>query len=296
MTNKILNFGSLNIDYVYHIDNFVKPGQTISSKSFDKHSGGKGNNQSIAIAKAGGSVYQAGIIGADGQFLLNNLNKNHVNTNYVEVNPSVASGHAIIQVDKNGENCIILHGGANQTIDTDYISQILNNFESNDILLIQNEISNLDRLIEQASLKNMQIYFNPSPMDSKILEYDLSKIHCFIINQPEAYDITSEQEPDKILSKMLSLYPNSQVILTLGSDGVIYQDKENKYTQDAFKSEVVDTTAAGDTFLGYYLASVQKGLDTAKALELAAKAASITITRHGATESIPDHTELNLGP
>lgn len=292
MINKILNFGSLNIDYVYHVEDFVKPGETILSKSFNKHSGGKGNNQSIAIAKAGGNVYQAGVIGTDGQFLLNNLNIHKVNTNFVKIDPNISTGHAIIQVNNTGENCIILYGGANQTVTADYITQVLESFDHQDVLLIQNEISNLDILIQKASEKNMPIYFNPSPMENKLLDYDLSQIHCFIVNEHEGAAITKQTEPDKILDKMLKLFPHSKIILTLGDKGVIYQDKENKYIQKAFSSDVVDTTAAGDAFLGYYLAGITKKLDAKQCLETAAKAAAITVSRHGATESIPYNNEL----
>jgi len=182
MAVKILNFGSLNVDHVYHVDKFVAPGETKLSKSLNKFAGGKGNNQSIALAKAGAQVFHAGAIGTDGQFLLDNLQKENVNTDYIYINPNTSTGHAIIQVNDQGENCILLHGGANQEISIDYIIKVFENFSKNDILLIQNEVSNLDKIIEIAGNKQMVIYFNPAPICNKLLQYPLHFIDTFIVN------------------------------------------------------------------------------------------------------------------
>ena len=294
MTVKILNFGSLNIDHVYHVDKFVTPGETKLTKNLTKFAGGKGNNQSIALAKAGAQVYHAGAIGADGQFLLDNLTKENINIDHIAINPDVATGHAIIQVNAEGENCILLHGGANQEISVDYISQVLNHFSKNDILLLQNEVSNLDKIIEIAGEKQMVIYFNPAPICDKLLSYPLQYIDTFIVNVPEAKAITNGHSTDEMLDKMAQLFPNSKVILTLGEQGVIYQDKTTRISQAAYKVNAIDTTAAGDTFLGYFLASLQSNTDVKTALQIACKAASITVTRAGATSSIPYLHELNL--
>jgi ribokinase len=133
----------------------------------------------------------------------------------------------------------------------------------------------------------MQIFFNPSPMEEKLLTYPLDKIKCFILNQHEGKNLTGEHKPQDILNKMLNLYPDSSIILTMGADGVIYQDKNNIYHQPAYKTKVVDTTAAGDTLLGYYIASIQKNMTIPAALDLAAKASAITVSKAGAAESIP---------
>lgn len=294
MTVKILNFGSLNIDHVYHVDEFVTPGETKLTKNLTKFAGGKGNNQSIALAKAGAKVYHAGAIGADGQFLLDNLIKENINIDYIDINPNTATGHAIIQVNDQGENCILLHGGANQEISVSYIHQVLDNFTKNDILLLQNEISNLDKIIEIAGKKQMVIYFNPAPICNKLLSYPLHYIDTFIVNVPEAKAITNANSTDQMLDKMAQLFPKSKVILTLGEQGVIYQDQKTRISQPAYKVNAIDTTAAGDTFLGYFLASLQKNIEVKTALQIACKAASITVTRAGATTSIPYLHELNI--
>ncbi|MBP9721535.1 MAG: ribokinase [Gammaproteobacteria bacterium] len=291
---KILNFGSLNIDHVYHIDTFITPGETKLSQSLNKFAGGKGNNQSIALAKAGAMVYHAGAVGKDGQFLLDNLKKENVNTDYIYIDPQNATGHAIIQVNNQGENCILLHGGANQAITVNYINHVLSNFTKGDILLIQNEISNLDKIIELAGAKEMVIYFNPAPMCTKLLNYPLEYIDTFIVNQPEGMALTNGSTSEEILDRMTKLFPTSKVILTLGDRGVIYQDQNQRIPQSAYPVEAVDTTAAGDTFLGYFLASLQKNIAINKALDIACRAASITVTRQGATSSIPYLSELNI--
>lgn len=293
MTTKILNFGSLNIDHVYHVDSFVTPGETKLTQSLHIFGGGKGNNQSIALARAGAKVYHAGSIGNDGLFLINNLKKEGVNVDYIDIDPNLATGHAIIQVNANGENCILLHGGANQAITKNFIEQVLDNFGKDDILLIQNEISNLDILIELAGKKGMIIYFNPAPMNKKVLNYPLEYIDTFIVNQTEAKLLTNSENTDHILESMSSLFPNSKIILTLGANGVVYQHKDTRIRQPGYKTQPVDTTAAGDTFLGYFIANLQKNIDIKTALDMACYAASITVTREGATSSIPFLRELD---
>lgn len=294
MSGNILNFGSLNIDYVYHVDNFVSPGETKLAATLHKFGGGKGNNQSIALARAGAKVYHAGNIGQDGVFLIEDLKKEGVNTNFINISSTLPSGHAIIQVNNQGENCILLCGGANQEISNLYIEQVLENFNIGDILLIQNEISNLNTLLKIAGAKKMLIYFNPAPMEQKILDYDLNLVDTFIVNQTEAATLTKLNNIDEILAKMSELFPRSKIILTLGQDGAIYQDNQQQIRQPGFLAKAIDTTAAGDTFIGYFMAArLQNKLDIKSSLELACRAAAITVTRKGATASIPYRHEID---
>jgi ribokinase len=295
MAGKILNFGSLNIDYVYHVDNFVIPGETKLATSLSKFGGGKGNNQSIALARAGAKVYHAGNIGQDGVFLIEELKKEGVNTNFINISSTLPTGHAIIQVNTQGENCILLCGGANQEISKTYIKEVLDNFDAGDILLIQNEISNLDTLIELAGAKQMLIYFNPAPMETKVLNYNLDLIDTFIVNQTEAATLTQSNDLDDMLIKMAQLFPKSKIILTLGQDGAIYQYKNQQIRQPGYKATAVDTTAAGDTFIGYFIATcLQQNVSVQSALETACHAAAIAVTRKGATASIPYSNELQI--
>lgn len=183
---RILNFGSCNIDYVYELSHIVMPGETIDSNIMNKFPGGKGLNQSIALSKGGGEVYHAGCIGRDGMFLKETMESAGVNTEYLKISDS-ASGHAIIQVDSNGENSIIIHHGANYMIEKDYIDYVFENFKSDDMLVLQNEIGNLEYIIDKGYEKNMKIVLNPSPFVDKLAQIDLNKIYLLVLNGIEAF-------------------------------------------------------------------------------------------------------------
>ena len=167
---KVLSFGSLNFDHVYQMDHFVMPKETTSSLSYSRGFGGKGLNQSIALAKSGLDVYHAGRVGFDGQPFIDYLQEYGVKVDYLKKDEEAATGHAIIQVS-HSENCIILYGGANQLIDEAQIDEVLTHFEKGDLLLIQNEISSLTYLITKAHEKGLRIAFNTAPMDEKIFGY-----------------------------------------------------------------------------------------------------------------------------
>ena len=293
---KVLNFGSLNLDYVYSVDHMVAPGETLASSGMNIFCGGKGLNQSIALAKAGVDVYHAGMIGEEGDILLKACKEGGVNADYIKSIPG-KSGHTIIQVDKNGQNCILLYGGANRSITKEYVDEVLAHFEKGDILLLQNEINMLDYIIDQAYEKKMKIVMNPSPFDDKLSTCDLSKVYLFLVNEIEGEQITGCKDKDQILDAMAAKFPNARFVLTLGSDGAVYYDGKEKVFQDIFKVKAVDTTAAGDTFTGYFIAAVIEGRSIQEALRMAAKASSIAVSRPGATPSIPraDEVKKDLG-
>ncbi len=288
---KILNFGSLNVDYTYHVDHFVTPGETMSSQALDKNCGGKGLNQSVALAKAGAEVYHGGKIGADGQFLVDMLKQSGVNTDYVSLYDG-ASGHAIIQVDKKGQNCIILYGGANQAITLEDVDRVLAGFEAGDFLLLQNEISNLDAIVEKAAAKGMKIALNPSPINEAIDRLPLDKIDYFILNEIEGNQLSGKTDAREIVDTLKAKYPRSTIVLTLGKHGVLYYDGKNSYTHGIYDVPVVDTTAAGDTFTGFLLACLTQNYDVPTALELASKASSLAVSKKGAAGSIPTMQEV----
>ena len=288
---KVLNFGSLNLDYVYQVESILIHGETQASKSRQIFCGGKGLNQSIALAKAGIPVYHAGLIGEGGEPLLEVCKENGVNTEFIRQIPGPC-GHTVIQVDENGQNCILLFGGSNRSMTKEFVDTVLDSFEEGDIILLQNEINELDYIIDRAYEKHMMIILNPSPFDNALENCDLSKISLFLMNEIEGFQITGEKEPDKILTKVKSLYPKAKVVLTLGGDGSVYQDETGIYRQGIFKVKAVDTTAAGDTFTGYFISSIIDGLPVQDGLELAAKASAIAVSRPGATASIPLRSEV----
>lgn len=288
---KVLNFGSLNLDYVYQVESILIPGETQASKDRQIFCGGKGLNQSIALAKAGIPVYHAGMIGDGGEILLKTCEENGVNTEFIRKIPGPC-GHTVIQVDKDGQNCILLFGGANRSITREFVDEVLAAFDEGDIILLQNEVNELAYIIDRAYEKGMMIILNPSPYDDKLKSCDMSKVSLFLVNEIEGYQITGEKEPEKILAAVKEKYPLAKIVLTLGGDGSVYQDETGVYHQGIFRVKAVDTTAAGDTFTGYFISSIIDGMPVREGLEMAAKASAIAVSRPGATASIPLRQEV----
>lgn len=289
----ILNFGSLNIDKVYKVSHFVKPGETIAAKSYSCFPGGKGLNQSVAVAKAGEKIFHAGTIGNDGEFLREILKESGADDRYLRTSDTV-TGNAIIQVADNGENCIILFGGSNLENTKEYIDEVLIHFGENDILLLQNEISNLDYLLLRASEKRMRVMLNPSPINEDIKKMDLSGVTWLILNEVEGEELTGENVPEKILEVLSKKYSCKEIILTLGKKGSMHYENGVVNRQECITVKTVDTTAAGDTFTGYFLAMVSKNVEAKVALEIASYASAIAVGRAGASVSIPFMEEVEM--
>ncbi len=288
---KVINFGSLNVDYVYQVDHIVRPGETLAATERHIYYGGKGLNQSIALAKAGVLVYHAGLIGNGGDGLVTLCKKTGINTDYIR-KVEGENGHTIIQVDTSGQNCILLYGGSNQKITKEFVDEVLAHFQEGDLILLQNEISEMPYIIDKAYEKGLVIVCNPSPYNEVMEECDLSKISIFMINEVEGEQITGEVEPRDILEEMGKCYPTAKVVLTLGSKGVIYQEAGVQLFQEAKKVKAVDTTAAGDTFTGYFIAGLLEGLSKEENLKRCVKASALTVSKRGAADSIPTREEL----
>ncbi len=289
---KILSFGSLNIDNVYQVNNFVKEGETISSYSLNVYPGGKGLNQTIAIARAGGEVYHAGLIGIkDGEFLENCLKEEKVNLEYLK-KINEPSGHAIIQVSKSGQNAIIVYPGSNFKVEKEFVDSVLGNFTKGDMILLQNEINNVGYIMERAHELGLKIVFNPSPITENMAEYPLHMVDIFILNEIEGAVLTGESEDGRVLDKLSGMYPNATIILTLGAKGSCYKYHSSYEKFDIYKNKVVDTTAAGDTYCGYVLACLAKGMSLSEAISYGSAASSIAVSRAGASSSIPYYFEV----
>ena len=288
---KILNYGSMNIDRFYTVQHTVRPGETILARGMQIYCGGKGLNQSIAIAKAGGAIYHAGVLGEDGDILLDALTRHSVNTDFIK-RVSGASSHTVIQVDDQGQNCIIVCPGENVRVTDADIDAVLDGFEAGDMIVLQNELDNTPAIMHKAAARGLLPVFNPSPVNEQLSVYPLDCVSWFIMNEIEGEAITGESAPEAILATMTQKYPKANVVLTLGAQGAycIYQGQT--YFQPAFKVKTVDTTAAGDTFTGYLVSGLSKGEAIQTVLERAARASSITVGRKGAADSIPDYHEL----
>lgn len=291
---KILCFGSLNIDYTYSVDHFVKRGETLSSGGLKIFSGGKGLNQSVALSRAGAKVFHAGAIGEDGIFLLEELKNSGVDTSFIIIKSDIRTGHAIIQNSPDGDNCILLFGGANRSITEEDANEILSAFEKGDMIVLQNEISCLEHIIKKAKEKEMSIVLNPSPIDEVLLSTDIGMADILVLNEIEAGCILGKEVSDgaegaKALSEK---FPGTKIVLTMGKNGSYYCFGNEEIHQDIFPVKAVDTTAAGDTFTGYFLAGISEGMAVKKAMELASKASSIAVTKKGASPSIPKREEV----
>lgn len=292
---KILNFGSLNIDYTYDVDHFVRGGETLSSKALHLFPGGKGLNQSIAASRSGADVWHAGAVGkSDGEFLIKQLNEAGVNTDYVK-RLEVPSGHAIIQRQPDGGNCILLFGGSNQEITRRMADEVLEHFGKGDYLLLQNEISEVGYIMKRAAEKGMRIVLNPSPMDEKIGKLPLETVDYFLLNEVEAESLCGEgaNRPEAMMEKLTKGFPKAKIVLTLGSQGSLYWDGEKMIKQPCYKVKAVDTTAAGDTFTGFFIGGLSQGMEGVKALDWAARAAAVAVSRAGAATSIPSKEEVD---
>lgn len=288
---KILNFGSANIDYVYSLDHIVKPGETQTSNTLEIFAGGKGLNQSVAVAKGGAEIYHAGCIGDNGEFLKTLLEENGVNTSYIK-KVEGSNGHAIIQVTKQGENSIFLYPGSNEILTKEYVDGVLKDFGTGDIVILQNEVNLVDYIVEKAYEKGAKIILNPSPYNQKIKNINFGKLAYIILNEVEAEDITGSKNPENILEFLKENYPNLSVVLTLGARGSMFLSGETKIFQPAYKVEIVDTTAAGDTFTGFFIAGLAKNEKIEKIMQISACAAAIAVSKKGAAPSIPQLDEV----
>lgn len=289
---QVLNFGSLNLDYVYSVPHFVRPGEAVSSLGRKIFCGGKGLNQSIAAARAGVKIHHAGKIGKNGGRLLEYLRDSGVDTEYILEDGKEETGHTVIQVDPSGQNGILVYGGTNAAITAEEMDGVFRHFHAGDFLLLQNEINGIPEIMEKAHRKKMQIAFNPSPVKKGLRDYPLEYVKWFFVNEIEGAEITGKKEPEDIAGELLRRYPGCSVILTLGKRGVYYRDAAMTAKHGVYQVNLVDTTGAGDTFTGYFLAGLVENWGVEETLRRASVASSLSVSRAGAAASIPTLAEV----
>ncbi|GGZ96990.1 ribokinase [Arenicella chitinivorans] len=292
MSDLIINIGSINIDYVYRVPHFVQPGETLASETFTSGLGGKGANQSVAIAAAGGRVKHIGKVGSTDGWAIEQLNQAGVDTSLIETT-SGASGHAIIQVDAQGENAIVLHAGANHQLNVNELRTALKANQDAKLLLMQNECNLLAESLELARAMGVPCALNPAPMTSDINHLPLESLDTLIVNRGEAAALAGTEQINKLVSQLQSRFKHTRVVLTLGGAGSILIHKQQVYECPAMATKVVDTTGAGDTFVGYFLAGLVAGMSDQDSLHRASQAAAIAVSRPGAIDAIPTLAELN---
>ncbi len=291
---RIITLGSLNLDFTYQLPKPLEVGETLSSLSYRCGAGGKGANQSIAAARAGAEVYHAGRIGHDGALLRRTLADSGVKLDFLE-EVETPTGHAVVLINDAGDNSIVLYGGANRTIDETFIDRVTSAANPGDILLLQNEVTCISHAMEAGRKAGMRVAFNFAPFDPKLApELPLSLCDVLFLNRIEAGGIAGKSDVEETLETLSRRFPETELVLTLGPEGAVaLTPAGEQFHADSPRVEVVETTAAGDTFIGYYLAAILDGFDTGRALERACRAAALCCSRAGAAESIPTRAELD---
>lgn len=282
---KILNFGSCNIDYVYSLDHIVLPGETLSASAMEVFPGGKGLNQSVAAARAGAMVYHAGVIGKDGGMLRKVLQDSGADVSFLET-ADCPNGHAIIQLSSTAQNSIFLYEGTNGMVSESMVDRVLECFGPGDILLLQNEISNVPYLIRRGREKGMTVVFNPAPFDKSLLKLDLNCIDYLILNEVEASGFFGTEDVGTIAQEA-ARWPGLKLVVTLGKKGCVFISGDTVLPCPAFQVQAVDTTAAGDTFTGFFVSMICAGSDSGKAVRYACAASALAVSAKGAAPSIP---------
>lgn len=290
---QVLNFGSLNIDHAYTVKHFVAPGETLAAAEYKINAGGKGLNQSVALSRAGVRTFHAGMIGREGLFLKRILEEACVDTTFLSVGDT-PTGHAIIQVEKeSGQNSILLYPGANTCIPIEEMRRVLHAQTRGSWLLLQNEINDIPFLIEEGKRCGLKVAINPAPCTEAVLSYPLHLCDLIMVNEIECAQLTgAEGDFNAMAAALAERFPNSEIVVTLGSAGAIYRHGKEEIHVPAVPVKAVDTTSAGDTFTGFFLAARLRGMEPRRAMACAAYASSITVSRPGAASSIPAACEV----
>ena len=282
----IINVGSINIDLVYRVPTLPEPGETLTAISNEKFLGGKGINQSVAIARAGGVVKHVGAVGEDGAWALSKIEALGVETTHI-ARLDGATGHAIINVDERGENAIVIAGAANQRLTIDHVESVISQADpGTDWVLLQNETNLAPEIVDLAKKYGLKVAYAAAPFVPEITVSLLDKIDLLAVNEGEANALAYN------LEKPVEEISVPFLLITKGGSGAALHTKTNTYDQKAFDVVPIDTTGAGDTFLGSFLAEFSDHSDAQRALEYAAVASAIQVTRNGAAPAIPLRSEV----
>ncbi|CUI41938.1 ribokinase [Cognatishimia activa] len=284
----IYNLGSINADLFYQVPHLPGPGETLAAKSMTRGLGGKGANMSVAAARAAALVSHIGAVGSDGTWARQRLLEYGVDTRHIAVMDQQSTGHAVINVDEDGENAIVLFPGANAEITESAVGQALSESANGDTLLIQNETNQQAYAAKMGKELGMYVAYAAAPFDAASVQAVLPYLDFLILNEVEAAQLTEET------GLAVDNLPVADVVITLGAKGCRWINSIEKTSQDfpAHKVDVVDTTGAGDTFTGYLLAGRDRGMPIAQAIGLAMKAGALMVTREGTADVIPDLKEV----
>lgn len=290
---KICVIGSLNMDLVVSVDKMPKPGQTLIGDSFKEVPGGKGANQAVAMARLEGNVSMIGKVGNDGfgQTLINALKKDSVCTDYIKMEQG-PSGVALITVDKNAENCIVVAPGANFKLTESDIDYNIDAIKNSDIVVVQLEtpINTIKYALKKAKELGKYTILNPAPAikleDELIKNVDLLTPNETELEIISGISINNEEDLNKAAQEMINKGV-VELIVTLGSKGSLYINKEKSIFKKAYKVKAVDTTAAGDSYTGALAVAFANGESTEEAMDFASKVGALSVQKEGAQSSLP---------
>lgn len=280
----IWNLGSINIDHIYQLATLPKPGETLSAKTLGYGLGGKGANQSVAAARAGARTVHLGAMGPGDDWVLDRLRDAGIDTSHIRRLPDQPTGHAIILVDAEAENAIIIYAGANRALN--FGDATWSAMQPGDLLLLQNETNQQVEAAQAARERGLRTIVSAAPFDSAAVRALLPHTSILALNEGEAAQLTAEIGED---------LPIDGLLVTRGAKGAQYRDLTTGavHDQPAFPVTPVDTTGAGDCFAGYFAAGLDAGLPIPEALRRASAAAAIKVTRPGAGDAVPLASEVD---
>lgn len=284
----IYNLGSINADHIYSVPHLPHPGETLSASNFFTGLGGKGINQSVAAARAGSKVVHIGAVGGDGQWAADKIEGYGIDAQHI-AKVDTSTGHAIVNVDQNGENAIVIYAGANHCLTKGQIIDAMENAEAGDILLLQNETLLQSQAAEIAQKKGMKVIYSAAPFSVSAVREVLNAITILLMNRVESEQLCTGLETD------LNDLPVPDIVVTKGAEGVdwVRSGVDNIKHTPSFSVTAIDTTAAGDTFAGYFAAGLDQGKSMEQAMLFGSAAAAIKVTRTGTADAIPARVEVD---
>ena len=281
----IYNVGSINIDHLYRVEKFPEPGETLLAKDSMTNMGGKGLNISVALSRSGADVRHVGLIGAEDADTRAMIRELGLKDDLI-FGSNARTGHAIIYLDNRSENCIVILGGANQSFSDGVIGDALHGAREGDWLVLQNETNANHMAIKAARDKKLKIALVAAPYDAQTMPEQISRVDLVSMNETE----TERFEAD--IGKSIRELEGPEFLITYGKNGAMFHSNSEQYFVDAYEVDALDTTGAGDTFFGVFLAHYANGVSADKALNYASSAAALMVQRKGAATVIPSASEI----
>lgn len=290
--NRIICIGAVNLDRIYHVSQAVSMNEAAICQSFSQSWGGKGLNQVAALRGAGEEpIFYAKVDKRDYESLCLFLQNKGISCEYISRIHSFTN-HGVIQMTEDGNTAILGVANPEVSFSRQELENILEGLRAKDVLVLQNEIEDIPYIITKAKAAGCTVFLNPSPICGNMDNWPLGLTDYLIINEAEGRKITRREKQEEILWEFSRKYPDTAVVLTLGADGSIYQKGSRQVVQSGYHTQSIDTLGAGDTFLGYFISALHQGESISYALDIAAKAAAIVVSRRGAAEIIPVKEEV----